>query len=452
MFRSLAFKWTATLFLTSLIGIILVGVFAYRATVSEYDRLRSDQARASFIEDVTAYYQANQTWVGLEDWLRVEPDPNIPPGIPQPPQQFALVDTNGIVVFGHGPFHTGDVLPASALTDGTPILLDGEQIGTALLAQPPPELDPREQLYVDSTNRALLIGALGASATALLIGLLLSRQFLRPLAELTEAITAMHSGNLDQRVQIRTRDELGILSQTFNEMSANLHRANQLRKQMTADIAHDLRTPLTVIAGNLEALRDGTFKPTPERFRVMSDEVGLLQRLVEDLRTLSLADAGELKLVYQPIQPGELLEQAKQVFEPIATEQQTALYVESSANLPVVEVDRERMAQVLANLLANALRYTPAEGTVKLLAREQTSSLQLIVEDSGEGIPENKLPYIFERFYRTDESRHEDQGASGLGLAIAKSIVEAHHGTITAESRVGQGTTMVITLPWKQPT
>ncbi len=447
MFRSLTLKWIATLLLTSLIGVALVGVFAYRTTVTEFDRLRSDQAEALFVQNVTSYYQATQSWAGIEGWLRTEPGIAAPQRWFQPPQWFALVDMNGVVVAGRGPLNTGDQIPAVMMEAGIPITLDGKQVGTALLAQPPPALDPREQRYMDGANRALLVGALGASATALIVGILLSRQFLRPLSELTHAIKAMRAGNLDQRVQIRTRDELGILAQTFNEMSANLYHAIQHRKQMTADIAHDLRTPLTVIGGYLEALRDGTLKPTPERFSVMSDEVRLLQRLVEDLRTLSLADAGELRLLRAPVNPRELLERVAVSFEESAATAAITLRVEAADGLPDILIDQERMVQVLGNLVSNALRHTPSGGTVTLQAHTAASGIQLMVSDTGSGIAPEDLPKVFDRFYRSDPARHSDSGESGLGLAIVKSIVEAHGGTIAAHSQLEAGTTMLITLP-----
>lgn len=448
MIRSVTFKWIITVLLSSLTGVILVGLFAYRTTLNEFDRLRLEQARLTFLNQLTSYYQAQGSWDGLDDWLR-EDDEHQPQGPHRgdsPPLLYALADNDGSIVLGIGPYQVGDEASASQLEQGIPVVIDGEQVGTALLALPPPKLDPREQVYVDRTNQALFIGAVGASAIALLVGIVLSRQFLRPLSELTAAIAAMRRGDLEQKVRVRSRDELGELAESFNELSAQLHRANQLRKQMTADIAHDLRTPLMVISGYLEALRDGTLKPTPERFEAMNREAVLLMRLVDDLRTLSLADAGELKLIYQPVPPHELLEQVRQAFEPLAAEQQVALRVEADETLPAVQVDRERMVQVLGNLVSNALRYTPAGGSIALRARQHEDGVQLVVSDTGRGIEADKLPNIFERFYRIEQSRHENQGESGLGLAIAKSIVEAHHGTIAAESQVGVGTSLIIML------
>ncbi len=448
--RSLALKWIATLLLTSLVGVVLVGLFAYRTTVTEFDRLRLEQAQATFVNEVTTYYEDNGSWNGVEDWLRSQSSGGNY-GITIPFQLCALVDTNGTVIVDSGPYHMGEQVSAQQSEQGVPVVIDGQSVGTVLLAAPPPGPDPRQQQYLDRTNQALLIGAVGAGAVALLVGLLLSRRLLRPLTELTTAIRAMRQGDLSQRVQVRTHDELGELAETFNQMSADIHRANQLRKQMTADIAHDLRTPLTVIMGYLEGLRDGTLKATPPRFEAMYNESVVLKRLIDDLRTLSLADAGELTLVYQTVQPSDLLEQVKQSFEQMAKDEQVALRVQTDANLPDVQVDRERMAQVLANLVSNALRYTPAGGTVTLQARAQQTQraqvqVQLVVSDTGSGIPEDKLPNIFERFYRIEEAREQNQGESGLGLAIAKSIVEAHHGTIRAESHPGAGTSIFITL------
>ncbi|MEO8611482.1 MAG: ATP-binding protein [Chloroflexota bacterium] len=444
MMRSLTVRWILTLLVTSLVGVFLVGLFAYRTTITQFDRLRLEQAQSAFVENVTAYYQTNQSWEGIQDWLLEKQSAFRTPY--KTPQLFALADTNGKVVAGFGPFQNDQLIPADELQTGVSVLLDGQQIGTAILAVPPPDLDPRERGYISNTNQALLFGAVGAVSLALFLGIVLSRHFLRPLSELTSAITAMRQGDLNQQVQVRTRDELGTLAQTFNEMSAQIHHANQLRQQMTADIAHDLRTPLMVISGYLEALRDGTFEPTPERFDAMNRETTLLKRLVEDLRTLSLADAGELKLLRQSVQPQELLQQVKQAFEPIADEQHVALHVQTDSNLPELYVDRERMIQVLANLVSNALHYTSAGGSVTLSARQDQGKVQLAVKDTGSGIPEDKLPNIFERFYRIEESRSQNQGETGLGLAIAKSIVEAHQGTISAESQLGNGTAMTITL------
>jgi signal transduction histidine kinase len=256
----------------------------------------------------------------------------------------------------------------------------------------------------------------------------------------------MSKGNLNQQVKVRSRDELGQLTLAFNKMGADLEHANQLRRQMTADIAHDLRTPLSVITGYLEGLKDGIIKPSPKRFAAMHDEALFLQRLVEDLRILSLADAGELSINRMEVQPGDVIERLAGSFQHQAEKQQVALVSEVQEGLPAVKIDPERTQQAMRNLVSNALRYTPAGGEITLAARQEEHAVLLEVKDTGSGIPAEDLPHIFERFYRGDESRQE--GGSGLGLAIAKSIIELQGGRISADSAgPGQGSSFRIKIP-----
>jgi signal transduction histidine kinase len=255
----------------------------------------------------------------------------------------------------------------------------------------------------------------------------------------------MAQGKLEQKITVRSQDELGELAQAFNHMSADLTKANQARKQMTADIAHDLRNPLTVVSGYLESLQDGKLKPTPERFANMQMEVQHLQHLVEDLRLLSLADSGELRLHLEPTPPAELLERVAVVYRHQAEIQKIQLTVESDVNLPEIIIDIERMEQVIGNLIGNALRYTPEGGQIHLSAKQVEENLILGVTDTGIGISPDILPHIFERSYRGDSSRSGTE--SGLGLAIAKSIVELQGGNIKAEIRAEQGSQFLIAIP-----
>jgi signal transduction histidine kinase len=259
----------------------------------------------------------------------------------------------------------------------------------------------------------------------------------------------MASGELAQRVPVRSQDELGELATSFNQMSADLARANELRQQMTADIAHDLRTPITVISGYMESLRDGVLEPSPDRFEVIYNEAQQLKRLVEDLRTLSLADAGELVLQKARLSPKVLLDRVVAAYGHRAQQQEVVLRMASGPDVPEVPVDAERMAQVLGNLVTNALRHTPAGGQITLSAHHQApaSDVELVVQDTGAGIDPEALPRVFDRFYRADASRQQGEGESGLGLAIAKSIVEAHDGTISVASQLGSGTAFTIALP-----
>jgi signal transduction histidine kinase len=217
-------------------------------------------------------------------------------------------------------------------------------------------------------------------------------------------------------------------------MSADLARLEAQRQQMTADIAHDLRTPLTVLGGYLEAMQDHVLEPTPERLATMQTEIQGLIRLVEDLRTLSLADAGALILQTEPVAPGTLLRRAAATFAQKAAAAGLEIRLQIDPKTPSVKVDPERFHQVLTNLLSNAIRHTSAGGTITLSAWPDMQTVYLQVEDTGEGIPPQDLPWIFDRFYRASRAREQNSGETGLGLAIVHSIITAHGATITATS------------------
>jgi two-component system sensor histidine kinase BaeS len=255
----------------------------------------------------------------------------------------------------------------------------------------------------------------------------------------------MARGKLGQQVKIRSRDELGRLAESFNKMSRETARAAEMRLQMTADIAHDLRNPLSILSGYTETLSDGSLDPSPEVFSAMYQETRHLSRLVDDLRTLSLADAGELALYPEPVNPADFLAQVAARHALKAAQQGVSIQVEAAAGLPAMRVDPARFAQVFDNLVINALRYTEG-GRITLSASLSGQTLQLTIADHGSGIAPEDLTRIFDRFYRGDPARPQN-GESGLGLAISKSIVEAHGGAIAVQSAPGQGAVFTITLP-----
>jgi signal transduction histidine kinase len=269
----------------------------------------------------------------------------------------------------------------------------------------------------------------------------------KPLKALTVAAQSITEGQLEQRVPVNSNDEIGQLSTAFNRMSQEVSRVNLLRKQMTADIAHDLRTPLTVISGYIESMQDGILKPTPERLTIIYTEIELLQKLVDDLRMLSLADAGELSLNPQRISPGSFLERASALFMHQAEQHDISLEVNKESNPPDIWVDDARMIQVIGNLISNSLRYTPAGGRITLSTRAVGDKVDISVQDTGEGIDADELPNIFARFHRSDKSRHSETGETGLGLAIVKALVEAQGGSVSADSIPGEGTTIHILFP-----
>jgi two-component system OmpR family sensor kinase/two-component system sensor histidine kinase BaeS len=287
------------------------------------------------------------------------------------------------------------------------------------------------------------------------------RSIATPLADVMAAADAVAEGDLSVRVPTPASgsDEFTRLAASFNRMTEELERADQQRRNLTADVAHELRTPLHIIQGNLEGILDEVYEPTPDHIETTLDETRALARLVEDLRTLSLAEAGQLPLVWEPVDVTELLADVSTSFSGQAEAAGIDLRVECAPNSPsgtkddpsamTITADVGRLDQVLGNLMANALRHTPSGGAITLRAEPVDSSgVRIIVRDTGEGIPAEDLPYIFDRFWRGDRSRSHAGGAgSGLGLAIARQLVHAHGGRIFVESAVGQGTTFTIELP-----
>ena len=471
MSRSITLKFMLAFLLVSITGAALAAVFARQMAIAEFDRFVLDQAQRNFIIRATEYYQTRRSWAGADRFFHLPlkfPQSGTAPNMePKPVPVFPVVDLNQVVVVQTGPFHIGEQIPEEGMAQGVPIEVDGQLVGTMLVAAPAPELDAREEHYLARTNQALFYGAVGAAGIALLLGVFLARTLTRPMRELTEAATAVARGDGEQCVPVRSQDELGELAASFNQMSADLTRANELRRQMTADIAHELRTPLTVLGGYIEAMRDGTLQPTSERLETMHAEVQHLIRLVGDLRTLSLADAGELPLDRVPVSPRDLLTRLASIYQQYAYQQQVDLSVDAPDSLPEIYIDPDRMLQVLGNLVSNALRYTPKGGEVSVQCSVFSQQLRKIrdrvgaetklntenwllitVTDTGQGIAPESLPHVFERFYRGETSRQQQQGESGLGLAIAKSIVEMHGGSVQAQSEgQGKGSTFTIQLP-----
>jgi signal transduction histidine kinase len=425
-------KLTLAFLLVSLLAIGLAAVFIWGSVSYAFNRYLEGQQQNSFVAAANTYYQNQNTWKGVDTYLRA--GQLLPPlnEVNPPPQPYVLVGSDGSVIVASAPYVTGEKVKKDALDTGIPIKVNGQVVGTVISTGQPLIRKPMDQKYIDQINQALWVAALGGVLIALILGLLIARSLTRPIGELTNATQEMAQGKLARQIPVRSRDELGKLAQSFNQMSADLAMANQARKQMTADIAHDLRNPLTVINGYIESFQDGKLKPTPERFATIQAEIQHLQHLVEDLRTLSLADAGELKMHLEPTSVPELLERVAEAYRQQGEQNQIYLTVETEPDLPELSLDPARMEQLLGNLVSNALRYTSAGGEIQLLAKQVSGKLTVCVEDNGSGIPADILPHIFERSFRGDETRSGTE--SGLGLAIAKSIVSLHGGEIHAES------------------
>ncbi|MFZ0544555.1 MAG: HAMP domain-containing sensor histidine kinase [Candidatus Promineifilaceae bacterium] len=463
--RTLAFKLTIAFLFVGVIGAGLVAIFVGWQTESQFDQYIYDLYHDDLVElsnQLSAHYAEYGNWDGINAVLIRDQSSQYgngangggPPGNGHRGYEWlpvTLVDENRVVVNAGEQYSVGDHLSRRETNKGVPIAVNDETIGWVILdsfdsSGSVPAESP-ESHFLANVNQATILGALGASLIALVLGVFLARSISRPVGELTNATRVVARGELGHQVPVRTNDELGELASSFNQMSADLAQANQSRRQMTADIAHDLRTPMSVILGYTESLKDGRLVGSQEIYEILHQEAHHLGHLIEDLRLLSLADAGELPLVQRPTPPQALLERVALAHMPQAVEKGIALQVQEKDGLPTVELDPERITQVLGNLVSNAIRHTLEGGTISLAANQvDDNHLRMTVQDSGTGIPAEDLPYIFKRFFRGDRVRQRT-GSSGLGLAIARSIVEAHKGTITAESQEGQGTTFIITLP-----
>ena len=307
-----------------------------------------------------------------------------------------------------------------------------------------------ERQFLNSVNRALWLAAAVALGVAALLSWLLTRQITGPLRRLTAAAKLVAGGQFSHRVEIKSRDEIGELAAAFNTMASSLAKDTELRRQLLADVAHELRTPLTVLQGNLEAMRDGILPPTPEHLAILQEETELLSRLITDLRDLSLAEAGQLRLERVPVGVAELASNSLARVAAQGATKNIALVDEVPAGVPLVMADPHRVEQVLLNLLGNALRYTPEHGRITLGARLEPASAPMVtvfVSDTGPGIASEDLPRVFDRFYRADKSRSRATGGSGIGLAIVRQLVHAHGGRVWAESQPGNGATFYFSLP-----
>ncbi len=389
--------------------------------------------------ELAAYYSANQSWKGAEGVL-----------FSQGPMQamrsnrILIVDSAGKVVVDTGGNLIGNTFAASSGTFMIPIRSGEQTVGQLVTFEESPS-GPEGPLLL-AINRVLLATAITAGVVGLLIALLLSQNLTSPLRHLSGAMQRFARGERNLNLPKPSGDEVGDLTRSFQGMMTDLERQESLRKEMTADIAHELRTPLAVIRANLDALADGVYPMTKENLAPIQESAELLDRLIEDLRTLELADAGQLALEKSDVDLCRLIRRVAARFSPRAESRSQKLEILPFENLPPAKADLQRLEQILGNLVDNAMRHTPDGGTVRLGVKAEGSAVLLTVEDSGPGIPEDSIDRIFERFYRLDSGRARSEGGSGLGLAIARKLAEAHGGTLTAENRPEGGARFTLRL------
>lgn len=460
--------------LTTLLAVALVAVVVNRSAGSEFRRYLAvnDTALSQRLAtNLVQYYAQNGSWAGV-DSLDLTSSPGQGRGRSQGTgqgrgQATLVVDAQGQVVFDSEGDREGQRLSQGDLEVALPLVLEGRTLGYLLVIHgASSELPAQEQAFLDRVNATLLLAAVVALFISTVLGLLLARTLTAPLRRLALAAQAIAGGDLSQRVPVQGAVETQVVSRSFNQMAENLEQAEQLRRNLVADVAHELRTPLTVIQGNLQALLDGVFPLERAEIAAIYDETLLLSRLVNDLGELARAEAGQLHLQVLEIELAGVVARAMAGFAPAAEAKHVDLQVDLPVSLPPVLADPDRLGQVLRNLLSNALRHTPEDGVVKLSAALRISAgppalaepgagptassgaSQVVVKvaDSGPGLAPEDLPYVFERFWRSDRARSRDKGGSGLGLAITRYLVEAMGGEIGVVSKPGQGSEFWFTL------
>jgi signal transduction histidine kinase len=399
---------------------------AYEAQVSKVDRA------------LAGYHFEHGGWAGVQSLVKQM-------GMLRP-ERILLTDASGIVVADSAESLIGQYYRPDLA--GKPLLPPGGNgpIGAIYVSPVSPTDQTSASRLLRPITGFLLWGSLVALVIALGVTFFLSRRVLAPVKALASTARQLGRGDLSQRVQFKDRGEVGELAEAFNSMADNLERAERLRSDMVADVAHELRTPLTNVRGYLEALGDGVLQPGEDVIRSLNDETALLARLVDDLQELSLAEAGELALAVRPTDIAVMAGQAVAAIRAQAAAKGLSLQLEVPDSLPLADADPDRLAQVLRILLENAMAHTES-GAITVTADATEGHVSVSVADTGEGIPQEELPNIFERFYRVDKSRARATGGSGLGLTIARRLVEAHGGEIRAASEPGQGSRFTFTIP-----
>jgi two-component system OmpR family sensor kinase len=452
----------------TLVVLVVVGAIAIliiRTTATEFRQYVTNsgmQASGSGLEQLVAYYEQVGSWEGVETILGqgvllTGQGDNLLPGMgghmvrPATRLDVILADAAKKIVYDSAAQMNGKTLSVRARSRALPITRgeDGEVIGYLLLSLPGEwaALGQLEQRFLDGMRDVLTIGAVLAVGLGLIMGALLSRGLTAPLQRLAVAARAVAGGDLDHKVRVEGSAEIAEVGRAFNEMTTALGRSERQRQNMVADIAHELRTPLSVVQGSLRAILDDVYDLDKAEISRLYDETRFLSRLVDDLRELALADAGQLRLNLRPANLGQVIRDSVDNLALGAEARGVSLAALLPDTLPTVQADPDRVSQVLRNLLVNALLHTPAGGSVTVSAGVSSGMVEVAVADTGVGIAREDLTHVFERFWRADPARAR-LGSTGLGLSIAQSLVEAQGGRIWVESVPGRGSTFRFTVPF----
>ena len=425
----------------------------------QYVTNSSMQASGSGLEQLVAYYEQQGSWEGVETLLGQgvfvsRMGDGFPFASGRAPRlmgrlDILLADATGKIVYDSAAEMDGGTLRSRERSKALPITQsDGNMIGYLLLSMPRDwTMTGRlEQQFLSGMRNILITGAALAVGLGLIVGAFLSHRLTAPLQRLAAAARAVAGGDLGHKVAVEGSAEISEVGRAFNEMTTALSESERQRRNMVADVAHELRTPLSVIQGNLRAILDDVYEMDKEEISRLYDESRLLGRLVDDLRELALADAGQLRLSLRATELAPVIQESIENLVSGAEAREISLATSLPDDLPRVRADPDRVSQVLRNLLTNALLYTPAGGAITVSASPGYGMVEVAVADTGVGIEPQNLPHIFERFWRADPARAR-MGSTGLGLSIAQSLIEAQGGRIWAESAPGQGSTFRFTLP-----
>jgi two-component system OmpR family sensor kinase/two-component system sensor histidine kinase BaeS len=422
---------------------LLVFVLAATAFFAFYPSRFNPLDRVPLVDRLTTYYRITGTLQGAESIM-----PPISREFGDELWEYAiLLDAHNRILVYEGqtdlPFIGQIYIPKDEDTR-VPLKIEGIVVGTLIFDKAMRPIESRNSL--NFLTPVIFISVFLAILT-ILIGLLLTRRFVMPLSEVIAAARTLAAGDLTTRVPVSGPDDLRALSDSFNHMAAALERSDSERRNMLADIAHELRTPLTVIRGKLEGIVDGVYAADEEHVIPVLEETYLLERLVEDLRLLTLAESRQLHFEYRDVDLNQLAAKMTGLFQGEAEEKGIRLSVEPAAETASAHVDPQRTEQVLSNIVSNALRYTPEGGDVLVTVTKAAGRVILSVSDNGPGVPEQDIAHMFDRFWRGEKSRSRASGGAGLGLAIARQLVEAQGGEIHAENLPEKGLKVQISFP-----
>ncbi|MDA3940210.1 MAG: ATP-binding protein [Spirochaetia bacterium] len=430
------------------VTIVLMSFIINQITSRTFSTYLSSQA-ASHSEMLpvmlTGYYINNGSWEGVQPDIA---EAGLMIGAP-----ITLTDKDGIVVASTETILTGQTaadIPDVNVT--IPVIGEGDILIGRIYVQHNISHERADEAFLRDVTCGLIIAGLMAALLAAVLGVLLTRSISRPMAEMGRVAVKFANGDYTARVVVHGKDEVAVLGKTFNQMAMSVDSVEQLRRELVANVSHDLRTPLTVIRGYLEGLRSGRIadrRTAETAFEAMHSEVSRLLYMVGDLRQAAAMDNTSLPLSISTVAAADFITGIVTRVKPLILSKGIVLDHEVAADLSSIKIDSERMGQVLINLLENAVDHTPRGGTIRLFVLDKNEHISFIVEDNGSGILEEDLSHIFKRFYRADPARNPSEGGLGLGLSISKSIVEAHGGSIKAESEgvPGKGSIFTVDLP-----